>query len=117
MLASEVDAIKKAKIDEPVQLLPAFDPYILGHATRDHLFERVHAPKVSRTAGWISAVVLVDGTVAGTWTHVVANKTLRVAVEAFRKLTPNVKSRIGQRVEAIAESVGATKTELKVAKI
>jgi hypothetical protein len=117
MLASEVDAIKKAKIDEPVQLLPAFDPYILGHATRDHLFERVHAPKVSRTAGWISAVVLVDGTVAGTWTYVLANKTLRVAVEALRKLTPAVKSRIGQRVEAIAESVGATKTELKVAKI
>ena len=67
-LAADLDAIKGAMNDEPVRLLPLFDPYLLGHASRDHLFERVHAPKVSRTAGWISAVVLVEGSVAGTWT-------------------------------------------------
>ncbi len=115
MLASEVDAVKKAKIDEPVQLLPGFDPYLMGHATRDHLLERVHASKVSRTAGWISAVVLVDGTVAGTWTHTLTNKSLRVRIEAFRKLAQPVKSKIQLRVDTIADALGATKAELKVA--
>lgn len=115
MLSSELDAVKKAKIEEPVQLLPAFDPYVMGHANRDHLFERVHAPKVSRTAGWISAVVLVDGSVAGTWTHTLANKTLRVTVEPFRKLTPAVKSKIGLRLDTLAGALGATKAELKIA--
>jgi hypothetical protein len=115
ILASELDAVRKAKIDEPVQLLPSFDPYILGHATRDHLFERIHAPKVSRTAGWISAVVLVDGSVAGTWTHALANKTLKVNVAPFGRLTSTVKAQIQERVDTIAESLGATKNEVKVA--
>src|SRR5207247_371725 len=46
-LAADLDAIKGAMNDEPVRLLPLFDPYLLGHASRDHLFEPVHAPKVS----------------------------------------------------------------------
>jgi hypothetical protein len=51
ILKSDLDALGAAKITEAVQLLPAFDPYILGHANRDHLFDRVHGPKVSRIAG------------------------------------------------------------------
>src|SRR5207302_1296008 len=46
-LADDLDTITRATHDECVQLLPLFDPYLLGHATRDHLFERIHAPKVS----------------------------------------------------------------------
>jgi hypothetical protein len=115
ILKSDLDALGAAKITEAVQLLPAFDPYILGHANRDHLFDRVHGPKVSRIAGWISAVVLVDGRVAATWTHTLANKTLRVTVEPFGKMTTVIKSEIRQRAAALARSVGATKTELKVA--
>jgi hypothetical protein len=115
ILKSDLDALRAAKITEPVQLLPAFDPYILGHANRDHLFDRVHGPKVSRTAGWISAVVLVDGRVAATWTHTLANRTLRITIEPFRKLTTRIKSEIRQKADALASSLGATKTELKVA--
>lgn len=115
ILKSDLDALGTAKITEPVQLLPAFDPYILGHANRDHLVDRVHGPKVSRTAGWISAVVLVDGRVAATWTHTLANKTLRITVEPFRKLTTGIKSEIRQKADALAGAVGATKSELKVA--
>src|SRR5581483_7714039 len=36
-----------------VQLLPNFDPYLLGHNNRDHLFDAEHRWKVSRVAGWI----------------------------------------------------------------
>ena len=113
-LKSDLDALGKAKITDPVQLLPAFDPYVLGHANRDHLFDRVHGPKVSRTAGWISAVVLVDGRVAATWTHTLANKTLRMSVEPFEKLAPAVKSAIREKADVIAGALGATKIELKV---
>jgi hypothetical protein len=115
ILKGDLDALDTAKITEPVQLLPAFDPYILGHANRDHLLDRVHGPKVSRTAGWISAVVLVDGRVAATWTHALANKTLRITVEPFRKLTTGIRSEIRQKADALAGAVGATKSELKVA--
>lgn len=113
MLASDLDALSKMKVKPSVQLLPAFDPYVLGHASRDHLLERVHAPKVSRTAGWISAVVLADGRVEGTWTHVISNKTLRITVEPFRALSSRVKSEIELRAESIAQAIGLSKAEVK----
>ena len=115
LLATDVKAIAQAKIDQPVQLLPNFDPYILGHATRDHLFERAHSPKVSRTAGWISAVVLVDGSVAGTWTYTLAGKTFRVTVEPFGKLTSAVLKAIRDRAGELSKAVGAAKAEVSVA--
>ena len=115
VLAADLAAIQRAKVESSTSLLPAFDPYILGHASRDHLFERAFAPRVSRTAGWISAVVLVDGTVAGTWTHTLAAKNLRITVEPFHGLTSVVKAGIRLRADELAQSLGATKTELKIA--
>ena len=115
LMATDVKAIAQAKIDQPVQLLPNFDPYILGHATRDHLFERAHSPKVSRTAGWISAVVLVDGSVAGTWTYTLAGKTFRVTLEPFGKLTSAVLKAIRDRAGELSKAVGAAKAEVSVA--
>lgn len=111
VLASDLDALGHATLEESVQLLPAFDPYLMGHTNREHLFERVHASKVSRTAGWISAVVLVGGTVKGTWTHTFEKKVMRIHVEPFRPLTKGVKTEVGRLAEALAQALqlsGAT---------
>jgi Winged helix DNA-binding domain len=115
MLETDLDAMEKVKIDTAVQLLPAFDPYVLGHATRDDLVERAHLPRVSRTAGWISAVVLVDGVVAGTWTHLAANRTLRVSVELFRRMSAAVTAQVRLRAADLAWALGLDKTEVKFA--
>ena len=115
VLASDLDAIQRAGIESSVQLLPLFDPYLLGHASRDHLVERQFAPRVSRTAGWISAVVLVNGTVVGTWTHTIAAKNLRINVEPFRRLTSEVKAGVRLRAGELAQSLGASKVEVKIA--
>lgn len=115
MLASDLDAVKRAHVEPSVVLLPAFDPYILGHATRDHLYDRKFAPRVSRAAGWISAVVLVGGTVAGTWTHRLAGQNLSLAVEPFRRVTPAVRAGIRLRAGELAQSLGVSKVEVKVA--
>ncbi|TME50586.1 MAG: winged helix DNA-binding domain-containing protein [Chloroflexi bacterium] len=115
LLTADLDAMQRANVESSIRLLPAFDPYILGHASRDHLFERVFAPRVSRTAGWISAVVLVNGTVVGTWTHTVAAKNLRINVEPFRRLSSAVKTGIRLRADELAESLGAPKAEVKIA--
>jgi hypothetical protein len=104
--------MKRAKIAESVQLLPLFDPYLMGYAKRDHLVDREYAARVSREAGWISAVVLVEGRVAATWTHTVANKNLRVTLEPFRRLSPAVRSKVREQVAALAKSLGATGSEV-----
>lgn len=106
MLRNDLESMRDAKLDEAVQLLPPFDPYILGHATRDHLFERVHLPKVSRTAGWISAVVLVNGEVVGTWTHKLARTHLHITVASFRPPASKIKSAVRDRAQGIALALG-----------
>ncbi len=70
---------------------------------------------MSRTAGWISPVVLVDGVVVGTWKYAVSGKTLRVEVEPFARLSSKVRAGAAQRGESIAKSLGLAKAELRVA--
>jgi len=113
-LATDVDAMRRADIDVHVQLLPLFDPYLLGHENRDHLFAREHASKVSRTAGWISAVVLVDGSVAGTWTHTLAKQRLRIAVSTFAPLRRAVVAGIKERGREIAAALAAADLKVEI---
>ena len=114
LMPADLDVIRKARLARRVMLLPSFDPYLMGYATRDHLVDKAFASKVSRIAGWISAVVLVDGRIAGTWTHVQKNQALRLTVEQFVNLDREAKSELKDCGEALAEALGATDVELKL---
>ncbi|MEU1994318.1 crosslink repair DNA glycosylase YcaQ family protein [Nocardia gamkensis] len=64
----QVDALAAAAPSATVHLLGAFDQYVLGPGTGDTVaLPAAHRAKVSRTAGWISPVVVVGGRIAGTW--------------------------------------------------
>ncbi|MGY2027992.1 winged helix DNA-binding domain-containing protein [Nocardia gipuzkoensis] len=64
----QVDAVAAAAPSAAVHLLGAFDQYVLGPGTGDTvLLPAAHRGKVSRTAGWISPIVVVGGRIAGTW--------------------------------------------------
>lgn len=65
-LAASLDELTSVPLNDQVRLLPAFDQYVLA-VNRD-LIPAEHRGKVSRTAGWISPVVLYRGRVAGVWT-------------------------------------------------
>jgi len=112
ILAGDLDALENTRIGDSVQLLPLFDPYLMGYATRGHLFDAVYAPRVSRTAGWISAVVLVGGRVVATWTHAVRNGTLHISIEPFQKLAPNVMPEVRDCAAAFGRAMGVSKTAL-----
>lgn len=115
ILASDLPSIASASSEPSVRLLPPFDPYLMGYSTRDHLFAAEHSSRVSRTAGWISAVVLMDGRVIATWTHAMAKKTLVVTVDPFRKLSPSTLKQIRAGAEVIAGALGLTEAAVKVA--
>lgn len=75
-----------------VHLLPGFDPYVIapiGH--RAHTVPDGFIDRVSRAAGWISPILLVDGIVRGVWSHELKNGTLTVTVEPFAKVTAATK--------------------------
>jgi hypothetical protein len=115
LLASDAQRIAKQPAGPSVQLLPAFDPYVMGHSSRDHIVDAANVSKVSRVAGWISAVVLVDGRVAGTWSHVVAKDTIRITVEPFQRLRSNTLAEVRRRGESLAETLGLAKAEVRIA--
>jgi hypothetical protein len=115
VLESDLEAVTRQPLAAPVQLLPAFDPYLMGHATRHHLFEAAHASKVSRTAGWISAVVLVDGQVAGTWTHEIVKETLRLTFAPFRRLSSKTTAEVRRKAGLLAETLGLARAEIRIA--
>ncbi|MHB8589296.1 MAG: winged helix DNA-binding domain-containing protein [Candidatus Dormibacteraceae bacterium] len=115
LLSSDAKGIAKRPAAAPVQLLPAFDPYLLGHSSRDHILEAANRSKVSRTAGWISAVVLVDGRVEGTWSHVRAKQSLSVTVEPFCRLTSKTMAGVRVRAEELAETLGLAGADVRVA--
>lgn len=112
ILAGDLKEIAKARNEQSVVLLPGFDPYLMGYASRDHLFDPVHRWKVSRVAGWISPVVVVNGRVEGTWSHTASNKTLRVSLKPFKTFPTKIKTEIKLRVESIAEALGLSNADV-----
>jgi len=86
----------------------------MGHSSRDHLFEAAYRARVSRTAGWISPVVLLDGRVVATWSHSITKEVLRVAVEPFRRLPPKLRPEIRLRAEELAATMGLARVDVTV---
>ncbi len=91
-----------------VRLLPAFDPYTLSlEKQAEPLLPLARRPLVSRTAGWISQVVLVGGAVAGTWTHAVKKDRLAIEVAPWRRLTAAEQRGIDKEAARIGAFLGA----------
>lgn len=73
-----------------------------------------HKPLVYRAAGWVSAVITVDGEVVGTWSRELHGGRLTVRTTPFATLARSVVggieaevARLGEHVDAAATSVVA----------
>jgi Winged helix DNA-binding domain len=68
MLTGHVEELADIAAWEGARLLGDFDQYILGPGTKDEvLLPKEHRAAVSRTSGWISPIVVVNGRVVGVW--------------------------------------------------
>ena len=101
---------------EGVILLGGFDPYVLAPIShRDAIVPAGRLDRVSRTAGWISPVVLVDGMVAGTWEIRAADEATQVVVTPFMPLAEADLAAVGARVDELAGHVLPADTRVTVA--
>jgi hypothetical protein len=67
-LAEHVGELADTRPSEALRLLGGFDQYVLGAGTAaTYLIPAERRAEVSRTAGWISPVVIHQGRVAGVW--------------------------------------------------
>ncbi|XVQ83631.1 winged helix DNA-binding domain-containing protein [Microbispora siamensis] len=100
LLAELLDELLACPPSEDVHLLPGFDQFILG-APRDlePLLPKAVRPKVSRTAGWISPVVVHQGRVAGVWEA----KEGRPVVELFEPVPEHLLAAESDRIAMLLD--------------
>jgi len=91
-----------------LRLLPAFDPYLLAHAEKDHRLEDSHYKRVFRQAGWISPVILLDGRIVGLWSYTRSRNSFTVDIEPFTSFRGPVRAKIEHEVESLAHFLEAT---------
>ncbi len=74
-------------------LLPGFDPWVIApRSHRDRAVPDGRAAEISRTAGWISPVLVVDGQVAGVWEHLVRGGAATITVRSFAPVPVGVRN-------------------------
>jgi hypothetical protein len=100
LMAKDVDDLGSTPPTQTVRLLPGFDQYVLGPGTKaEEIIAPSRRPAVSRTAGWISPVVVAGGRVAGTWEV----DGERVQVRLFEEVGPIPDGALDAEVARIEE--------------
>ena len=105
----DIDSIEatRPKRDD-VHLVGGFDPFIVGAGLREQLLPAAHLKRVSRTAGWISPVVLVDGRAVGVWDSTRSGDRLSITVEPFAPLSMALRAGVERAAGRVARAQGAT---------
>jgi uncharacterized protein YcaQ len=103
-LVSSLEAMQALEAPGPARLLPQFDAYVLG-VSRDceHILSSAHKNRVYRPQGWISAVVLVDGRIEGTWEYETQGSRTAVRIDVFGPASARVKRGIEVEVNRLGE--------------
>jgi Winged helix DNA-binding domain len=102
--ADDVDALAATKpaTAKTVRLLPGFDQYVLGPGTNAAaIIPPARRSEVSKTAGWISPVVVAGGRVVGVWEA----KAGELAVRLFEESPPLPSEALDEQVIRIAALV------------
>ncbi len=103
----DLGAIEATKpVRGSVRLLAGFDTYIMGCHPRDRVVPPPFLPRVSRTAGWISPVVLVDGVARGVWRSSHSKSGTEIRVEPFEPLSTTVRRRIEREARRLEPCLG-----------
>jgi hypothetical protein len=109
LLREDLEVLRETtRLSPSVRLLPHLDPYLLAHRAKDHLLESQHYKRVYRNQGWISPVLLVDGRIAGTWSHKSQGSKVQVRIEPFVRLARATRDAVVQEAESLAGFFGAS---------
>jgi hypothetical protein len=75
-----------------VNLLPNFDPYLLGYRNRNLSVPKAYAKRIHPGGGMLRPAVLVDGLAAGVWKIKRGKKGVAVTIEPFGGLKNGVET-------------------------
>jgi hypothetical protein len=84
----------------PLQLLPGFDEYLMGYKDRSAILDAAQVQKVMPgTNGMVSATIVREGRLIGTWKRVLKRKAVVVSATPFAAFKKRDR-------EAFAEAAG-----------
>jgi len=87
-LRATLEPMQRLEPAETIHLLPLFDAYTIGMPRdREPLLAQAYKSQVFRPQGWISAVVLVNGSMQGVWHSTTRRSQTVVKVHLFMSLT------------------------------
>jgi hypothetical protein len=107
---ADLPAIEAAALppaDDGIRFLGAFDPLTVGAGLRAHLIPEAHLARVSRTAGWISPIVLIDGNAAGVWAGIPDGSGLRIRIDMFGRPPARVRKAVEAASGRVSDALGA----------
>ena len=107
MRRDDVSAAGTSRPSGVVSLLPAFDQYVVA-APREEtpVLAAEHKDRVYRRQGWLSPVLLVDGRIAGVWSHERKGGVLAVTIEPFAAVADVVRAGAEREAQRLAEYFG-----------
>ncbi len=113
-LRSTLEPMQDLELTGTVRLLPLFDAYVLGLGRGSELEPLLPKPfqvQVYRPQGWISAVVLVDGYIRGTWEYKTRAAQTDLKIHLFDSPQPADQKGIEAEAARLAQFLG---TELSL---
>ena len=95
--------LASSEFTRPVlRLLPAFDPYLLGYASKNQLLDDRHYKRVYRDQWWISPAILLDGRIIGTWSHTCKSGKFGLELKFFEKASKTLDPLIDTEARRLA---------------
>ncbi len=104
MLKSQLNWLDEKLEDRTiVNLLPSYDPYLLGYRGRDSIVPKQYAKRIHPGGGVIRPTLLVNGIAVGTWRTKRRKSFLEVIVEPFEILNNEVFHALEEEVNDLGQ--------------
>ncbi|MGB9135131.1 MAG: crosslink repair DNA glycosylase YcaQ family protein, partial [Candidatus Bathyarchaeia archaeon] len=117
LLKEDMKNVAFIDLDEeaPLRLLPKFDSMLLGHKDRARIIQEKHKKRVFKPkVGDISATVLADGRIVGTWKQKKTKKTLTITLELFEKIGKEDLKQAEREAKELSHYMGLTELKFVV---
>jgi hypothetical protein len=95
-----------------VRLLPAFDTYLMGYASRSHAVDAAGEKLILPGGGILRPTICVDGRFAGTWSQAKSKTKLAVRLDPFARIDERWEPALAAEAADIARFEGLEKAEI-----
>ena len=91
---------------ETAYLLPSFDEFLVGYTDRTALVDRRFAKRMHPGGGILSATIILNGRVIGTWSRSAKKDSIQIRLQTFQSVNTKTRSLIEQAAAGYGRFTG-----------